>query len=107
MQLLSSCTEYVADKECKLQWRSVGDPHVEKIFVWRRLTPELSRAAARLGDVVNATTLAEPRSGLGLNELLGLRLFARSDGDGPAQKAIRSIKHGDQKKEVDSSHCDI
>jgi len=33
----------------------VGDPHVEKIFVWRRLTPELSRAAARLGEVVNAT----------------------------------------------------
>ena len=55
VQLLSSCTEYVADKECKLQWRSVGDPHVEKIFVWRRLTPELSRAAARLGVMVNAT----------------------------------------------------
>ena len=47
VQLLSSCTEYVADKECKLQWRSVGDPHVEKIFVWRRLTPELRRTALR------------------------------------------------------------
>ena len=56
VQLLSSCTEYVADKECRLQWRSVGDPHVEKIFVWRRLTPELSRTAARHGGVVNATT---------------------------------------------------
>ena len=35
------------------------------------LTPELSRTAARHGGVVNATTWAEPRSGLGLNELLG------------------------------------
>ena len=71
MQLLSSCTEYVADEECKLQWRSVGDPHVEKIFVWRRLTPELSRTDLRRGGVVNVTAQAEPRSGLGLNELLG------------------------------------
>ena len=73
----------------------------------KRLTPELRRTAARNGGVLHASTQAEPRSGLGLNELLGLRLFARSDGDGPAQKAIRSIKHGYQKKEVDSSHCDI
>ena len=29
--------------------------HGYKIFVWRRLTPELSRAAARLGVMVNAT----------------------------------------------------
>ena len=55
VQLLSSCTEYVADKEFKLQWRSVGDPHVEKILVWRRLTPELSRTAARNGGVVHVT----------------------------------------------------
>ena len=32
-----------------------GDPHVEKIFVWRRLTPELSRTAARNGGVVHVT----------------------------------------------------
>jgi hypothetical protein len=55
VQLLSSCTEYVADGHCELQPRSVGDPHVEKIFVWRRLTPELSRTAARNGGVVHVT----------------------------------------------------
>ena len=38
---------------------------------WQGLTPELSRAAARLGGVVHVTAQAEPRSGLGLNELLG------------------------------------
>ena len=38
---------------------------------WCGLTPELSRAAARLGGVVHVTAQAEPRSGLGLNELLG------------------------------------
>ena len=32
------------------------------------LTPELSRAAQRLGGVVHDTAQAEPRSGLGLNE---------------------------------------
>jgi hypothetical protein len=32
------------------------------------LTPELSRTAQRLGDVVHDTALAEPRSGLGLND---------------------------------------
>jgi len=40
---------------CELQQCSVGDPHVEKIFVWRRLTPELSRTAARNGGVVHVT----------------------------------------------------
>jgi hypothetical protein len=35
------------------------------------LTPELSRAAARLGGVVHVPAQAEPRSGLGSNELLG------------------------------------
>ena len=35
------------------------------------LTPELSRTAARHGGVVHVTAQAEPRSGLGLNELLG------------------------------------
>ena len=59
VQLLSSCTEYVADKECKLQWRSVGDPHVEKSFVWRRLTPELSRAALRPWASENYQSLHE------------------------------------------------
>ena len=35
------------------------------------LTPELRRTAARNGGVLHASTQAEPRSGLGLNELLG------------------------------------
>nr|CAS02781.1 putative integron gene cassette protein [uncultured bacterium] len=55
VQLRSSCTEYVADGCCELQRRSVGDPHVEKILVWRRLTPELSRTAARHGVMVHVT----------------------------------------------------
>src|SRR6478672_9413043 len=37
----------------------------------RHLTPELRRTAARNGGVLHASTQAEPRSGLGLNELLG------------------------------------
>jgi len=41
------------------------------LFFWPGLTPELSRAAARLGGVVHVTAQAEPRSGLGSNELLG------------------------------------
>ena len=36
-----------------------------------RLTPELSRTDLRRGGVVHVTAQAEPRSGLGLNELLG------------------------------------
>ena len=36
------------------------------------LTPELRRTALRNGGVLHASTQAEPRSGLGLNELLGL-----------------------------------
>ena len=36
------------------------------------LTPELSRTDLRRGGVVHVTAQAEPRSGLGLNELLGL-----------------------------------
>ena len=55
MQLLSSCTEYVADWHYEMSCCLVGDPHVEKIFVWRRLTPELSRTAARNGGVVHVT----------------------------------------------------
>ena len=35
------------------------------------LTPELSRTDLRRGGVVHVTAQAEPRSGLGLNELLG------------------------------------
>ena len=35
------------------------------------ITPELRRTAARNGGVLHASTQAEPRSGLGLNELLG------------------------------------
>jgi len=38
------------------------------------LTPELRRTAARNGGVLHASTQAEPRSGLGLNELLGRSL---------------------------------
>ena len=38
--------------------------------MWR-LTPELSRTDLRRGGVVHVTAQAEPRSGLGLNELLG------------------------------------
>ena len=45
--------------------------HDYQIFVWRRLTPELSRTDLRHGGVVHVTAQAEPRSGLGLNELLG------------------------------------
>ena len=46
--------------------------HVYKIFVWRRLTPELSRAALRPRRWPNHSEPApRPRSGLGLNELLG------------------------------------
>ena len=41
------------------------------VCFWTGLTPELSRAAARLGGVVHVTAQAEPRSGLGSNELLG------------------------------------
>ena len=37
------------------------------------LTPELSRTDLRRGGVVHVTAQAEPRSGLGLNELLGAR----------------------------------
>ena len=54
----------------------------EKLFallsVFCGLTPELSRTAARHGGVVKPATQAEPRSGLGLNELLDLRAFAHS-----------------------------
>ena len=50
-----ACTEHVADKNQELRWRVVGDPHVEMFFVWRRLTPELSRTAARHGGVVHVT----------------------------------------------------
>ncbi len=39
----------------------------------RSLTPELSRTDLRRGGVVHVTAQAEPRSGLGLNELLGLK----------------------------------
>ena len=38
---------------------------------WTGLTPELSRTDLRRGGVVHVTAQAEPRSGLGLNELLG------------------------------------
>ena len=38
---------------------------------WPNLTPELRRTALRNGGVLHASTQAEPRSGLGLNELLG------------------------------------
>ena len=40
------------------------------------LTPELSRTDLRNGGVLHASTQAEPRSGLGLNELLGLSPLA-------------------------------
>ncbi len=39
------------------------------------LTPELRRTALRNGGVLHASTQAEPRSGLGLNELLARRPF--------------------------------
>ena len=41
------------------------------ICFWTGLTPELSRTDLRHGGVVHVTAQAEPRSGLGLNELLG------------------------------------
>ena len=44
-----------------------------RILAYADLTPELRRTAARNGGVLHASTQAEPRSGLGLNELLGLR----------------------------------
>ena len=47
-----------------------------RIYFFCALTPELRRTAARNGGVLHASTQAEPRSGLGLNELLGRRLTA-------------------------------
>jgi hypothetical protein len=41
------------------------------------LTPELSRTDLRRGGVVHVTAQAEPRSGLGLNELLGVPFMER------------------------------
>ena len=71
VQLLSSCTEYVADGHCESQRPSVGDPHVEKILVWRRLTPELGRTDLRRRQSHNLSgTLSTPRSGVGTSELL-------------------------------------
>ena len=43
------------------------------------LTPELRRTAARDGGVLHASTQAEPRSGLGLNELLDLTANVLAD----------------------------
>src|SRR5690606_16198195 len=40
-----------------------------------KLTPELSRTALRPRRCDNYSTAPRPRSGLGLNELLGLRRF--------------------------------
>ena len=51
--------------------RSADDQVVmthKKSCLIRGLTPELSRTAQRRGVVVHDTALAEPRSGLGLNE---------------------------------------
>ena len=47
-----------------------NDLEVDRTFAMTRLTPELRRTAARNGGVLHASTQAEPRSGLGLNELL-------------------------------------
>ena len=44
-----------------------------KIFVWCRLTPELSRHRfAAAAEPQSYEALPTPRSGVGLNELLGL-----------------------------------
>jgi hypothetical protein len=52
-------------------WRSADNqvalPHKKNCLI-RGLTPELSRTAQRHGVVVHDTALAEPRSGLGLND---------------------------------------
>ena len=42
-----------------------------KNYFFCALTPELSRTDLRHGGVVHVSAQAEPRSGLGLNELLG------------------------------------
>ena len=44
-------------------------PMSERVEV--RIVPNLRRTALRNGGVLHASTRAEPRSGLGLNELLG------------------------------------
>ena len=49
------------------------------ILPWCGLTPELSRTDLRHGGVVHVTAQAEPRSGLGLNELLGAPFELHSD----------------------------
>jgi hypothetical protein len=49
----------------------------EAKFSSAHLTPELRRTALRNGGVLHASTQAEPRSGLGLNELLGGTAYAR------------------------------
>ena len=47
VQAALACTEQAADKPDD-EPESLGcDPQLEKLFVWRRLTPELSRAAKR------------------------------------------------------------
>ena len=56
VQPLLGCTEKAADVLNEWRGRLVANPHVDKIYVWRCLTPELSRTAARHGGVVNATT---------------------------------------------------
>ena len=48
-----------------------GPTLVDGNLLWSGLTPELSRTDLRHGGVVHVTAQAEPRSGLGLNELLG------------------------------------
>ena len=55
VQPLSGCTEKAADVLHEWRGRLVANLHVDKIYVWRCLTPELSRTAARNGGVVHVT----------------------------------------------------
>ena len=64
------------DRADKSDQTALGDPFA--LDSGSGLTPELSRTAARRGGVVHVTAQAEPRSGLGLNELLELSLVLLS-----------------------------
>ena len=63
-----------------------------KHYFFCALTPELRRTALRNGGVLHASTQAEPRSGLGLNELLGLTPVENFSG-GYGMRALTEQMH--------------
>ena len=76
---------FLAEMEQVVPWNALRTGHksafrlLTGICFWTGLTPELRRTAARNGGVLHASTQAEPRSGLGLNELLGLSSACERD----------------------------